>query len=79
MCTQSESIKAHMSNSLETGMRIRVDQKLRSEFVSLCRNEDKTASQVIRQFMRDYVESHYDNSQEDLFENTSQSNDIGAS
>lgn len=40
----------------ECGLRIRVDQGLRQQFVETCRSRDLTASQVLRHFMRQYVE-----------------------
>lgn len=39
----------------ESGLRIRVEKKLRLEFIALCRKHDLTASQVLRAFMRDYI------------------------
>lgn len=39
-----------------TGLRIRVERSLREKFVEACRSEDKPAAQVIREFMRSYVE-----------------------
>ena len=33
-----------------------VEPELRKQFVDLCRHDDKSASQVIRAFMREYVE-----------------------
>lgn len=40
----------------ETGIRIRVDEKLRREFLEACKSQDQTASQVLRNFMRSYIE-----------------------
>jgi antitoxin component of RelBE/YafQ-DinJ toxin-antitoxin module len=40
----------------EAGMRIRIESELREAFVSICRNQDLPASQVLRAFMRDYVQ-----------------------
>jgi hypothetical protein len=42
----------------DTGLRIRVEHSLREKFVEACRSEDKPAAQVIREFMRSYVEGH---------------------
>ncbi|WP_405243738.1 plasmid-related protein [Lentisalinibacter salinarum] len=52
----------------ECGLRIRVDQRLRSAFVDACRAKDLTASQVIRHFMRQYVEDAAAEKQRDIFE-----------
>jgi predicted transcriptional regulator len=42
----------------DSGFRIRVQRDLRERFLSVCRAQDKPAAQVIREFMRDYVERH---------------------
>jgi hypothetical protein len=39
----------------EAGFRIRIDDKLRADFIAACRTKDLTAAQVLRNFMRDYV------------------------
>ena len=56
----------------ESGFRVRVDEKLRQEFLEACRGKDLTASQVIRAFMRTYVEeSSRSRLQNDLFVSSS--------
>lgn len=40
----------------DAGMRIRVEQDLREEFVAACQAQHVPAAQVLRQFMRGYVE-----------------------
>lgn len=40
----------------DAGMRIRVEQDLREEFISVCQTQHTPAAQVLRQFMRGYVE-----------------------
>lgn len=40
----------------DSGLRIRVQRDLRDRFLEVCRAQDKPAAQVIREFMRDYVE-----------------------
>ena len=40
----------------EAGLRIRVDDSLRYKFIEACKGDDTTASQVIRAYMRSYVE-----------------------
>ena len=42
----------------DTGMRIRVERELREEFLDICRAEDRPAAQVLREFMRNYVQKH---------------------
>lgn len=40
----------------DSGLRIRVQRDLRDKFLEVCRAQDKPAAQVIREFMREYVE-----------------------
>ena len=42
----------------DAGLNIRVEKRLRRDFVEMCRVEDKPAAQVLREFMRSYVEEH---------------------
>jgi len=42
----------------DVGLRIRVQRELRESFLEACKAEDKPAAQVIREFMRAYVEKH---------------------
>lgn len=42
----------------DVGLRIRIDRDLREQFVAACKADDKPASQVIREFMREYVMQH---------------------
>lgn len=42
----------------DTGLRIRVDDALRRDFIETCKGHDTTAAQVLRGFMRWYVERH---------------------
>ena len=42
----------------DSGLRIRVQRDLRDRFLEICRAKDKPAAQVIREFMRDYVDRH---------------------
>lgn len=51
LCTQSD----HMA---DVGLRIRVEPELRQEFSEACRALDLTASQVLRAYMREFVEQH---------------------
>lgn len=41
-------------------MRIRVERELREKFLALCREQDKPAAQVIREFMRRYIAENDD-------------------
>lgn len=42
----------------DAGVRIRVEKKLRDQFLDTCRRQDKPAAQVLRHFMREYVAEH---------------------
>jgi hypothetical protein len=42
----------------DVGLRIRVQRDLREEFLEACRKQDKSAAQVLREFMREYVSAH---------------------
>ena len=52
----------------DVGMRIRLQKDLRDEFQDICRAQDRPAAQVIREFMRDYVELNASSIQPSLFE-----------
>lgn len=39
----------------DVGLRIRVDRDLRKKFVEACKADDRPAAQVLREFMREYV------------------------
>lgn len=41
----------------DVGMRIRIERELRDEFLAACQVQDRPAAQVIREFMRTYVEA----------------------
>ena len=42
----------------DSALRIRVQRDLHDRFLEVCRSQDKPAAQVLREFMRDYVEEH---------------------
>ncbi len=42
----------------EAGLRIRVDDALRRDFIETCKSNDTTAAQVLRAYMRSYIEEH---------------------
>ena len=52
----------------ESGLRIRVENDLREAFLTTCKSEDLTAAQVLRAFMRSYVEHRGGGLQPDLFQ-----------
>lgn len=49
------------------GFRLRLDDGLRRNFVNACKQQDRSAAQVLREFMRRYVDRHSDDSQGELF------------
>lgn len=42
----------------DSGLRIRVQRDLRERFLAVCQAQDKPAAQVIREFMREYIQEH---------------------
>lgn len=42
----------------DSALRIRIQRELHDRFLEVCRSQDKPAAQVLREFMRDYVEEH---------------------
>lgn len=57
----------HGMHMKESGMRIRLEPELRQEFMKVCREADQTAAQVIRGFMRSYIEQSRLNKKNELF------------
>jgi len=56
---------AQMTKS--SNYRIRVEPKLHRMFLDACKAQDKPAAQVIRKFMKDYVNRFQSIQQTDLF------------
>lgn len=50
------------------GLRIRIEPELRDAFVQACRRTDRSAAQVLRAFMRQYVGDLELGSQKDIFD-----------
>jgi predicted DNA-binding protein len=50
------------------GIRVRLEPKLREEFVAACHAENRPASEVLRELMEKYIQ-HYQAGQLDLFGN----------
>lgn len=48
----------------DSGLRLRVERDLREEFMATCRAEGKTAAQVLRDCMRQFVERAHAGQQE---------------
>lgn len=42
----------------DSGLRIRIERELREKFIEVCRQQDRPAAQVIREFMRQYIAEH---------------------
>ncbi|PHV21329.1 hypothetical protein CSQ92_18440 [Janthinobacterium sp. BJB446] len=51
----------------DAGMRIRVEEDLRRQFINACKKNDVSAAQVIRGFMRNFVDRHDIGDQSFLF------------
>lgn len=48
----------HFDPMKDVGLRIRVQRELREQFLEVCQAQDRPAAQVLREFMRAYVERH---------------------
>jgi hypothetical protein len=65
------TLDAKWSNAMkESGLRIRVESELKDSFLHACKKDDLPAAQVIRGFMRSYVEHRSRGEQIDLFLST---------
>ncbi len=42
----------------DSGLRIRVERELRDKFLETCRERDRPAAQVLREFMRQFIDAH---------------------
>lgn len=42
----------------DVAFKIRIDEELRRAFVEACQSQDRPAAQVVREFMRQYVNQH---------------------
>ena len=51
----------------DVAFKIRVEEELRREFVEICQADDMTAAQVVRRFMRRYIENNKKTLQGSLF------------
>jgi len=51
----------------DVAFKIRVEEDLRRAFVDACKVEDRPAAQVIREFMRDYLQKKQQEMQPSLF------------
>ncbi len=51
----------------DCGMRIRIQRELRRDFLVACRLQDRPAAQVLREFMREYVDRARQGVQRELF------------
>ncbi len=51
----------------DAGLRIRVEKDLRATFVQVCKNQGKSASDVLREYMQAYVDYDSAKRQPDLF------------
>jgi len=42
----------------DSGLRIRIERELREKFLATCREQDRPAAQVLREFMRSFIASN---------------------
>jgi hypothetical protein len=56
-----------MMRTKDVGLRLRVERDLRENFLEVCRLEGKAAAQVLREYMRSYVQSNKAAAQQELF------------
>lgn len=54
-----------MFNMKDAGLRIRLEPKLRDEFIQTCHERHVSAAQVLREFMRHYVKCNMANKETD--------------
>jgi predicted DNA-binding protein len=59
-CSHTVYPTVTLSGMKDSGLRIRVERELREKFLALCREQDKPAAQVIREFMRRYIAENDD-------------------
>lgn len=52
---RSVSIGYTAGMTKDSGLRIRIERDLRDKFLERCREEDRPAAQIIREFMRKYI------------------------
>lgn len=50
-----------------SALRIRIEPELHKDFLETCRRLDIPAAQVLRQYIRRFVEQHDSSNQEELF------------
>ena len=50
-----------------SALRIRIEPNLHYQFLDICKNQDRPASQVIRNFMKQYVQMYGGGQQLELF------------
>ena len=53
-------------------LRIRIEPELHKKFLDTCKTQDVPASQVLREFMKQYVAAHQQTPQLDFFQQTRQ-------
>ncbi|QDJ48243.1 hypothetical protein CBR71_21800 [Bordetella hinzii] len=54
-------------SSKDVGLRIRVERELRKAFQGACLAENRSASEVLREFMQAFADRHQGGSQPDMF------------
>jgi len=67
LCIHYISQLVQIAMKKNVGIRIRVEPELRLNFVHACKQEGRTAAEVLREFMSTYVDSRINNNQAELF------------
>ncbi len=57
-CSSAYTLCSLSDMQKDVGLNIRIDSQLRDRFIAICREQDRPAAQVIREFMRAYVAEH---------------------
>lgn len=57
-------------------LRIRIEPELHKRFIDTCKARDIPASQVLREFMKQYVTAHEDTSQLDFFQQSGKNHSL---
>ena len=59
-----------------SALRIRIEPELHREFLDTCKRLDLPAAQVLRQYMRKFVEEHHTGMQSELFTDMKDNNRV---
>ncbi len=66
MCIQGMHMGI-VEKTKSAGLRLRLERNLRQDFLEACRADGRIAAEVLREFMRDYIEHTRGSAQSDMF------------